>query len=59
MTADFESDADKLNMLLGTTILRRLGEPREIAEVLAFLLSDASSFMTGSEVTADGGFTAV
>jgi NAD(P)-dependent dehydrogenase (short-subunit alcohol dehydrogenase family) len=46
-------------MLLGTTILRRLGEPKEISEVLAFLLSDASSFMTGSEVTADGGFTAV
>jgi NAD(P)-dependent dehydrogenase (short-subunit alcohol dehydrogenase family) len=31
----------------------------EIAEVLAFLLSDASSFMTGSEVTVDEGFTAV
>ncbi|MFL9936017.1 glucose 1-dehydrogenase [Paraburkholderia sp. RL18-103-BIB-C] len=59
MTADFESDSEKLNMLLGTTILRRLGEPKEISEVLAFLLSDASSFMTGSEVTADGGFTAV
>ncbi|SKC99488.1 NAD(P)-dependent dehydrogenase, short-chain alcohol dehydrogenase family [Burkholderia sp. CF099] len=59
MTADFEADAEKLNMLLGTTILRRLGEPKEISEVLAFLLSDASSFMTGSEVTADGGFTAV
>jgi NAD(P)-dependent dehydrogenase (short-subunit alcohol dehydrogenase family) len=59
MTADFERDPEKLNMLLGTTILRRLGEPREISEVLAFLLSDGSSFMTGSEVTADGGFTAV
>ncbi|WP_175772460.1 SDR family NAD(P)-dependent oxidoreductase [Paraburkholderia phenazinium] len=59
MTADFERDSEKLNLLLGTTILRRLGEPREISEVLAFLLSDASSFMTGSEVTADGGFTAV
>jgi cyclopentanol dehydrogenase len=59
MTVDFEADAEKLNMLLGTTILRRLGEPKEISEVLAFLLSDASSFMTGSEVTADGGFTAV
>jgi cyclopentanol dehydrogenase len=59
MTADFERDSEKLNLLLGTTILRRLGEPREIPEVLAFLLSDASSFMTGAEVTADGGFTAV
>jgi NAD(P)-dependent dehydrogenase (short-subunit alcohol dehydrogenase family) len=59
MTAEYESDPQKLNMLLGTTILGRLGEPAEIAEVLAFLLSDAASFMTGSEVMVDGGFTAV
>lgn len=59
MTAEYESDPAKLNMLLGTTILGRLGEPVEIAEVLAFLLSDAASFMTGSEVLVDGGFTAV
>lgn len=59
MTAEFEADPEKLDLLLGTTILRRLGEPREISEVLAFLLSEAASFMTGSEVTADGGFTAV
>jgi len=59
MTADFESDPEKLNLLLGTTIMRRLGQPNEISEVLAFLLSEKASFMTGSEVTADGGFTAV
>lgn len=59
MTADFESDPVKLNLLLGTTIMRRLGQPNEISEVLAFLLSEKASFMTGSEVTADGGFTAV
>jgi NAD(P)-dependent dehydrogenase (short-subunit alcohol dehydrogenase family) len=59
MTADYEADPKKLDLLLGTTILRRLGKPEEISEVLAFLLSDAASFMTGSEVTADGGFTAV
>ena len=36
----------------------RFGKPEEIAETVRFLLSDASSFMTGSEVVADGGLVA-
>jgi NAD(P)-dependent dehydrogenase (short-subunit alcohol dehydrogenase family) len=35
--------------------LGRIGDPHEIAEVIAFLLSDRASFMTGSIVTVDGG----
>ena len=35
--------------------LGRLGEPAEIAEVTAFLLSSASSYMTGEVVYVDGG----
>lgn len=38
--------------------LGRIGRPEEIAEVVAFLLSDEASFMTGSLVAADGGFVA-
>lgn len=38
--------------------LDRPAEPSEIANVAAFLLSDASSYMTGSLVVADGGLTA-
>ncbi|MBC7956404.1 MAG: SDR family oxidoreductase, partial [Cytophagales bacterium] len=34
---------------------KRLGEPEEIAEVVAFLLSSASSYMTGEIVYVDGG----
>ena len=37
--------------------MRRLGSPDEIAELTAFLLSDAASYSTGSLFTADGGFS--
>ena len=36
--------------------LGRIAKPEEIATVVAFLLSDESSFMTGSLVSADGGY---
>ena len=41
--------------ILGRTPLRRLGEPPEIAQVVAFLLSSAASYMTGEVVFVDGG----
>jgi NAD(P)-dependent dehydrogenase (short-subunit alcohol dehydrogenase family) len=37
----------------------RLGEPAEIAEAIAWLLSDAASFVTGATVEPDGGVAAV
>lgn len=39
--------------------LGRLGQPTEVANVITFLLSDKASFMTGSYVLVDGGYTAV
>lgn len=44
--------------MLANTPMGRLGRGEEIAAVVAFLVSDDSTFMTGSEVYADGGYTA-
>ena len=35
---------------------RRLGQPREVARAVCFLLSDEASYMTGARVSVDGGF---
>ena len=42
---------------IDSTPMGRLGEPEEIASIVAFLASDAASLMTGSIVVADGGYT--
>ncbi len=41
--------------IMSRTPMRRLGEPAEVADVVAFLLSSASSYMTGQIVYVDGG----
>lgn len=45
-------------LLISRHALGRLGLPREIADAVVFLASDESSFMTGSELVVDGGYTA-
>ena len=44
--------------MAATTPMRRLGRPEELAAPLLFLASEASSFVTGSVLVVDGGFSA-
>jgi NAD(P)-dependent dehydrogenase (short-subunit alcohol dehydrogenase family) len=46
-------------MLENMTPLGRMGQPDDIAGVVAFLASDAAKFMTGAVLTADGGFSVI
>jgi len=48
-------DAATQTRLAETAMFRRLGQPREIADAVAFLVSDEASFITGSELVVDGG----
>ncbi len=50
-------DEERLKRRCATTPLRRIGEPDEIAGAVAYLASDASTFMTGQTIVVDGGVT--
>ena len=50
-------DADREAAILGHTPMARYGEPEELTGAALWLASDASKFVTGTEVTVDGGFT--
>ena len=50
-------DGKLWNAILRENPFRRLGEPQEIADVVAFVASGRASFMTGANVLVDGGAT--
>jgi 3alpha(or 20beta)-hydroxysteroid dehydrogenase len=48
-------DDDSQARLAATSISGRIGQPSEVADAVAFLVSDKASFITGSELVIDGG----
>ncbi|MEK7854235.1 MAG: glucose 1-dehydrogenase [candidate division NC10 bacterium] len=58
MQAPYLADPAKRKAFEETIPLGRVAHPREIAAVALFLASDESSYITGAEIIADGGFTA-
>ena len=55
MMAAVNENPEAMKVAMSRTPLKRMGTPREIADIVAFLASDKASYITGETVYADGG----
>ncbi len=58
MVDSVKQDPKAMEGILGRVPLRRAGEPEEVSNLVLFLASDESSYITGSTVAVDGGWLA-
>jgi Tropinone reductase 1 len=58
LTEPVLSQPERLQRILDRTPLNRVGQPEEVANVVAFLAMDLSSYITGQDVKVDGGMSA-
>jgi NAD(P)-dependent dehydrogenase (short-subunit alcohol dehydrogenase family) len=57
LTGDKREKAD--NVAAPFHLLKRTGDPAEVAAAVLFLCSDEASFITGTDIAVDGGYTAI
>lgn len=55
MMAGVNANPEAMAMVMSRTPLKRVGEPREVADVVAFLASKKASYITGETIYIDGG----
>lgn len=58
IVTDLNRNSPHLEPMIGITPMARAGEAAEVAQLVLFLASDASAFITGEDFVIDGGFTA-
>ncbi len=58
MTRSLRQNPDRYQRLMSRTPLARLGRPTEVADAIVFLASARASFITGTVLTVDGGYSA-
>lgn len=59
LVAPLKARPDIVSKLAAHTVFNRWSEPSEVATAVAFLASDAASYITGSALMVDGGWTAI